>query len=204
MNDTSVPPASGQDRRHYYRIDDNALLAYRVVPPDEVQTAITRFHVGGSDRFSLSANYAGNDTALVEALSRIRAEYPSVALYLEGMERKMNLLAHLVMTTNEDFSEYPTRSLGLSGGGAAFDVEQEIPVGAVIELKMVLLTRYNGILAYGTVVHCAPHSEETLHDPHLPWRVAVNFSTIRERDRDTITRHVLHQQAARLRKRRFE
>ena len=198
-----LPPSSEEERRHYYRIDDNALLTYRVIPPDQVEAVLTRFHIGGADHFSLSASYAGNDTAMTEALARVRSEYPTVAIYLEALERKMNLLAHMVMTMHDPFSEYPTRSLNLSGGGAAFDVEQEIPIDSIVEMKLVLLPKYNGVLAYGTVVHCQHHEEQDQRDTALPWRIAVNFSHIRERDREIITRHILHQQAAWLRKRRF-
>ncbi len=199
LDDRTMTTPSVSDRRHYYRIDDNALLAYRVIPPDQVAFVLAQFHAGGSDHFSLSASYAGNDAEMVEALSSVRAEYPIVAVYLEALERKINLLAHMLMTTKDEFSEYPTRFLNLSGGGASFNVEQEIPERALMELKLVLLPKYNGILAYGTVIRCQAYAE---NEKTLPWRVAVAFSDIRESDRDIIVRHVLHKQAAQLRKRR--
>jgi len=203
MNIPQFSTIPDTERRRYYRIDDNAMLSYQVVPPEQVERTLARFRTGPSDRFSLSASYVGNDIAMTETLSRIRAEQPLVATYLEGLERKMNLLAHLVMTMNDDFDDYPTRRVNLSGGGVAFDIEQKISAGTIIEIKLVLLPSYRGILTYGTAIHCQ-NDEKNNHDPLFPWRVALSFSHIRETDRELIVRHVLHQQAVWLRQRHFD
>ncbi|CAK0739918.1 putative PilZ domain-containing protein [Gammaproteobacteria bacterium] len=191
------------ERRRYYRVDDNAMLAYRIIPVDQVERTLARFREGPSDRFSLSATYIGNDTAMKESLAHIKAEQPAVASYLDALDRKMNLLANLVMTMNNDFEDYPSRRVNLSGGGVAFDIEHKVITGTVVEVKLILLPSYRGILAYGTVIHCKG-DEQNANDPLFPWRMALNFAHIRETDREHIVRHVLHQQAVWLRHRHFE
>lgn len=186
------------ERRDYYRIEDNAFLDYQIVPPEQLDATLSRFNQGAIDYFSLNRSYIENEKVMADSLARIHADFPVIAAYLDALERKINLLAPLLINKNQDFPTYPTRRINLSGGGIAFDAEQEIAIGVTVEIKLVLFPRYYGILAYGTVVYCAPLEQP---QDNFAWRVALNFTHIREIDRDLIIRHVLQQQAAQLRKR---
>jgi hypothetical protein len=196
----SALPSSFLERRRYYRIDDNVILNYRVIPPDQVEQTLAHFQEGIPERFDLTSAYATNDAAMAEALSRIRAEQPMVAFYLEALDRKLNLLARLAVSGGDDLSAQPTRRVNLSGGGITFGAEQEIPCGTILEMKLVIFPTYTGILAYGPVVHC---HKETDTDARFPWQVAASFSHIRDADRDLLVRHTLHCQAAWLRQRQL-
>ncbi|CAK0768325.1 PilZ domain-containing protein [Gammaproteobacteria bacterium] len=188
------------ERRRYYRIDDNAILSFKVIPTGQVIQAIGRFREGLPEYFSLAANFAVSDISMSEVLGRIRSEQPLIATYLDAVDQKLKLLAHLVMALDNDLSASSTQSVSLSGGGIAFDVNQEIPPGSTLEIKLILFPEYTGILTYGNVVQSFQNNSSA----DAPWRVAVNFSSIRESDRDLIIRHVLHQQATWLRRRQLD
>ncbi|CAK0750497.1 PilZ domain-containing protein [Gammaproteobacteria bacterium] len=196
-------PNIDTERRNYYRIDDSALLAYQIIPAEQLDYILARFYEGKFGQFIFNGDFIenDNDAVMADALASIRVAQPTVAIYLEALDRKINLLSNFFMMRNKEIVDYPIRRINLSGGGIAFDVEQEIPFGNTMELKMVLLPRYNGVLAYATVVHCHKRENSNHHDYRLPWRVALNFSHIREIDRDIIIRHVLYQQATQLRRR---
>jgi len=188
------------ERRRYYRIDDSTILSFKVIPAGQVTRAIGRFREGLPEYFSLAANFAVSDVSMSEILGRIRSEQPLVATYLDAVDRKLKLLAHLVMALDNDLATSPTQNVNLSGGGIAFDVDQEILIGSILEIKLILFPEYTGILTYGTIVQSSKNNASS----GAPWRVAVNFSSIRESDRDLIIRHVLHQQATWLRRRQLD
>lgn len=186
------------ERRDYYRIEDSAFLDYRIIPSEQLADTLSIFDQGATDYFNLNHNYLENEKIMTDSLARIHNDFPVIAAYLEALDRKINLLVPLFRSKNDEIETYPTRRINLSGGGIAFDAEQEIYLGAAVEIKLVLFPRYNGILAYGTVVYCVPIEQP---QNNFAWRVALNFSHIREIDRDLIIRHVLQHQAAQLRRR---
>lgn len=186
------------EQREYYRIDDKALLDYKIITSEQFKQNLNEFQEGIKNQNFF--NFLDDDSKIIEeALANIVVDQPDLANYLEYLDRKINLLAHFFITKNKGINEYPMRQINLSGGGIAFDVEQAIPQDAIIELKLVLLPKYNAILAYATVINCVRN--EMPENQYLPWRVALNFSNIREIDRDLIIRHVLQQQAMQLRRR---
>lgn len=188
MSISTSPQNLDKGRRAYYRIDDTVFLSYRIIPEEELGRFMEKLQEE-AENFYFSVK---GDMVMAEAIASIRVSQPAIAIYLEALDRKINLLTHLVMNKHAGIEDYPPQQVNLSGGGIAFDVEQEIPIGTNIELKLVLLPRYNGILIRAIVVYC---KRQENNNQKSSWRVALNFSHIRDIDRDLIIRHVLRKQA---------
>lgn len=71
----------------------------------------------------------------------------------------------------------------------------------MLEVKLLLLPTYTGILTYGTLVDCVEVEGEEA-DAEYPYRLRIDFSFMRESDRDALIRHVLLKQSEWLRARR--
>ena len=94
----------GQERRRFFRIDDELALSYRVIHSDElnVDESITAEDTPAS---------LANELEKMNEVSRIHfrhveKESPEVARYFSFIEAKINLLAHHIMMGSERSEEH--------------------------------------------------------------------------------------------------
>lgn len=185
--------ASNNERRRYFRIDDNIILFFREIdareliqPQDNVEPAM--------DTFSLTAEL---DLLTLESrgyLRRIEREYPGVADFLQLLEQKIDLVARALLVNDPELSRQPTRRVSLSASGLAFESEEAFTLGCALELKMVLPPEMVGVQTRGKVVYCQQTRGE------LPvYNIAVDFVDICDKDRELLIRHVVRKQMRHLR-----
>jgi len=190
-----------EERRRFFRIEDSVHMSLRVVPKDELDQRLSRLEGNVADSFSLMTSLNIVTQQVSAALRRIEARDPDVADYLKALDKKLDILSKAFLSEEVDISDKPARAVNLSAGGVAVHSRDAFEVDEVLEIKMLLLPTYTGVLTFGTVVDCQLLKEEE-RDPDYPYLLRVDFSFIRDSDRDALIRHVLLKQAEWLRRRR--
>jgi len=175
-----------QERRGFFRIDDNVALSYRLVPPGTTSRENSPLRVDEGELLSL-----GNELERMREVSRIllrhvEKDLPDVARYLAHLESKIDLLAqHIVMDSDELFVK-STQAVNISGSGIAFTADESLNVGDFIELRFVLMPSLANIKTHSKVVSCQPDNGK--------FSVAVEFEYLSDDDRDLLIRHVVKKQ----------
>ncbi|MCX8050166.1 MAG: PilZ domain-containing protein [Methylohalobius sp.] len=179
------------ERRRYFRIEDEIVLTYRPIAAEDMPASeqLTSRLV---DQFSVTAalEYLGQESQV--QLRRIQRDSPEVAKYLELLERKIELLAQAFMIHHNRLLHQPTCQVNLSASGIAFNTEQALTEGQILELKMVIPPALVGILTFGKVIYCRPQGESD-------YRAGVDFLDLRAQDREFLIRHVVKRQLSLLR-----
>ncbi|BAZ94989.1 hypothetical protein TspCOW1_32000 [Thiohalobacter sp. COW1] len=186
------------DRREYFRLDDEVLLDYARV--DETQIAALRERIFDRivDRFTVAATFATSSRTMSRILSSFSAGQPDLARYLKMMDQKLNQLARLFVIEEMNAGEHSVTQVNLSAGGLVFPSTTEFSPDDMLQLRLALLPAMTGILAIVRVIYC----ERSAQGNGLPWQVAVEYEYIRESDRDLIASHIMAREAERLRERR--
>ena len=188
------------ERRQYFRIEDAVRLDYRVLSRAEFEQ---RRHQGRSalaaEEFTAISSLLSISHEMSGVLRKIESEAPDVARYLKALDRKVDLLARSILGKDEDLAEAPARAVNLSASGISFDATEPLAVGSLLELKLLLLPDYIGMLIFGEVVGCDP---VVAGKPAGGYCTRVNFTQLREEDQDVLIRHVLQRQSEYLRRRR--
>ncbi len=188
------------ERRRYYRIEDRVALRYRVLDERELAEALAAQRTGYPDKLSLASGFAAASTQMRHTLERFRREMPDVASYLEALNEKLDMLMQMLATSDDDLGDAPTHEVNLSASGISFTATDPVAVDTAIELKMLLFPTYTCVLAFGTVVHCGPADDGR---PSGRYTIGVDFTHLREDDRDLIARHVTMRQSSMLREARL-
>ena len=178
------PKPGGAERRNYLRLRDEVILRYRVVPSAEDGRGEC---CQGVDRFTLAAGFLAKTQSLRPLWQSIRNQSPEVANYLAALDEKLNQIAQLFMLQELEGETAPCREVSLGAGGIGFDTAQPLNLGAVLEVRLVLPASLLGLMALARVVRCEPAEDGTY------W-TAVEFTEIREEDRDLLVRHLLSKQ----------
>ena len=123
------------ERRQYFRIQDTALVKYRVIEDHMLDLERRGVYLNQIKLENARAALFGLETNLQEVLEKVRPAEPLVVEALELINRKINLLERVVSlehAPNEagEFFEHEPREINLSGGGMAIMADSPISAGA--------------------------------------------------------------------------
>jgi hypothetical protein len=191
---------SQDERREFFRIDDSIQVSYRVITQNELPESIDEM-LQGTDRFTVMTRLQAISQHLSAPLHRIEQRDPDVADYLKALDEKINLLGQSFLAQENELLERPSRSVNLSAGGIAMDITAKLVLGDLVELKLLLLPSYTGVMAYGEVVDI---EASVAGEEGYPYHTRINFTLIRKSDQDALIRHITRRQGEMLRQRRVQ
>ncbi|HED17354.1 MAG TPA: PilZ domain-containing protein [Gammaproteobacteria bacterium] len=189
--------ARGQsERREYFRItDDVTLRARKIENEDDMEMLRGRLCDAIPDQFMLAASFISQSADMQRLLHNMPAKSHDLTAYLARLDNKLNRLAQHMVLDSMHVEERPLEAVNLSAGGVAFHGEAGFSIDDMLEMRMVLYPDLVGILAIARVVGCEPETTGG-------FQIAVEFSEMRERDRDLLVKHAIHRDTMLRRKER--
>jgi c-di-GMP-binding flagellar brake protein YcgR len=187
--------AEMDERRRFFRIDDEINLFYKKVDP----AAIRKYSEASNELLSHCSLAATLDVLNQESqiiFNRIERNNPDIADYLKVMDSKINLIARTVLMDGTDLVNEQTRNVSLSASGVAFECEELISEGEFLEIKLLLTSSMAVIVSYGNVVY-SRKNPDTKSD--LAYIVGVAFSEMKEQDKELLIKHVVKRQMQQIR-----
>jgi len=184
------------ERREYFRIEDEIALDYRLISDDEADRLVEKIQSRQVDRFTAASSFAATTRQMTHVMHKVQSESAELARCLQAIDQKLNMIAQLFVTEEMELNEQPTREVSLSAGGVAFRAQHEIGMDSLLELRMVLFPSLVDILTVSRVIHC-----ERINDDNrqFPWQIAVVYEHLRESDREHLVRHIMAKETQQLR-----
>ena len=166
-----------EDRREYYRIDDQIALQIRL-------------HGSQNEEDSLLFNLLG-DLHLLEydaqqLLRSVGEKDRTLANYLKVINKRIDLLGQ-VLAHNLLKDIGPARAVSLSESGMTFINELAHPIDTLLSLKIVLLPQGFGLHIDARVIEHRNTPEGV--------QLVVLFEGLTDATRQILARHILHKQA---------
>jgi len=177
----------------FFMIKHNIPVNIRVLEDDFLLPEIDDLHQHMPYEFQIASELSGIDTKALRPLRRLGEHAVELAEFLNHQSRKIDLMMSLILQQHSKH-EHTMQSLKFGGGGILLENENELPVGAIIELKLFLREEASAIFCFAEVIACKP-VDDTYH-------ISLIFTRIREEDQDLLVKASLHLQAANLRKRK--
>ena len=184
------------ERREYFRIDDEVVLEYRAIRDEDVEPLVERIQAGVPDRFTAASSFAATSRQMSQVIHKVQNQSPELARCLRTIDQKLNILAQLFVTEEIQIEQHPAQEVNLSAGGLAFRSQEAIAEGTLLEMRMVLFPSLIGILNVSRVLHCERLSDG---DAQFPWQIAVAYEHLRESDRELLVRHIMTKETQRMR-----
>ena len=195
-----------KERRRFYRIDDSVILNYRAFPENEVDGAVSRLKMLGSQHKLLQNSLGSLELRLDFLLDEITDPLPEIAEALGIINRKLSILSQFesastssALGINDAPKPAEKHEINLSGSGIAFSSPTGFSAGETMEIEFVLFPDYYNIKAIGKVVSC---HEVRDPDAETKFDVAVDFVYLEEADQEFIVAHILKKQSEELKAQR--
>ena len=155
-----------EERRRYFRIDDSMGIAYRLLGTEESKalTKESKERVGPID-------YAANfDNRIHTLLDSCKVQSPIAAELLDLLNKKLNFMV-AQMDIDTDLMKsvaYTMRQVNVSACGLAFDTEELLKPGQMLQLDIMLHPEELKLMALAKVVACkAVDSEENFPEKSI-------------------------------------
>jgi c-di-GMP-binding flagellar brake protein YcgR len=161
-------------RREYSRVDTYIPCEYSIVLPEE------RPHV--------QARIAGDNIASEGMnIPNRGSSAPVLEEWFQILNSKLDAIIHLMNLRQEGYLGLPYKAVNISGGGMSFSVPKAIPLGDILEIKILLTFQQPVVLCiYGEVV-----KSDLADGGHF---VAVNYVHMDDFIRDMIVRFVFERE----------
>ena len=187
------------ERRRFFRIEDLVHLTFRVIDETELAYKTDLLEKGLVEQFMITSSLAAVTADMSATLRKIEVNDPDVANYLKSLDQKIDMIGRAFMVDEVNTQDNRVNAVNLSASGIAFHHEKEIPIGTTLEIKMMLMPSNAGVLTFGKVIGNEP--VEGINGTDI--QVRVDFTHLREEDRDLLIRHVIRKQGDMLRDRRI-
>jgi len=171
-----------ENRREYSRVYAYVPLAVRVVPPEERPLVHSRFF-GETSVPNVHVYPDMEDTMLDE--------------WLRILNAKLDTIIRLLTIQGEGFHTLPYRAVNISGSGIRLTVHEDVRLGDIIELKMIITgSRLTNLYLY---VYAEVLKVEEQTSGRI---VAARFIRMDDAIRDEIVRFVFEREREILREKR--
>ncbi len=188
------------ERRRYFRIDDEMIVAWRELSKQEKEKRVEKFSQGEVENPDPTRHFLTLEADITSMIGQLQPRDPLVAQILRLLNRKVNLISRgpLMSAHQTSILDESPQSVNISACGIAFNVEKLIAPKTDLQIELVLVPEGTYVLCYGTVINC-----ETIKiQSDKPYRINVDFSAIREDDRDKLIQHIMQKELSTLRSRR--
>ena len=188
-----------QERRRFYRIDDELSLNYRVVQSAGIEQDISKAKQNYTELVDLKNALHCIDARMDVISTRLEKEHPLLAELITLMNKKFAIHEKMLGTPdNDDHKLTPARQVNLSASGVAFSAETPLKEGSYIKMEMVLYPDHHYISAFAKVVSCRQGKEGKASG----YNIAVDFEGLSEGDEEKIINHIFKKQAEELKQKR--
>ena len=179
------------ERREYFRVTDQVLLAYRVLSGETLDAVHGRLDSDETSVFALAAEFFDVRQEMKPLQRATQTESPAIARHVDLVDRKVDRVVQYLLA-REIGSTAALEDVDIGAEGMAFMMSSEPPAGALIEVSLGLPSSGTGLRTCGTVRRVDPVDGG--------YRVALEFHHRRPADRELLVQHTLRIQARELRR----
>jgi len=178
------------ENRRFFRVKDEVSLVFKQVDAEYIKNNFSEMpdHL---DDGSLGAELEILNHEGLLILGRIERTSSDVAEYLKVMDHKINLIAQSVIKENNALAKEPLRHVSLSASGLECESSTEHRKGELLQVELLLPSSLASMVCYSHIVYCR---KNTIEGSKHAFVIGVEFTHIREKDRELIIKHVVKRQ----------
>jgi hypothetical protein len=175
------------EKRQFFRIQQDVIFNFYPVSNDDMLHSRAEQHFEHSDTLCLFSEFQQINGQNSQLMSRIKEETPLLAEYLDGLNRKMDLVCQQVLSDQSSVHDVDSGRVDISQGGIAFSSDHSIGVENWLALKLIFLPSYTGVITYGQVTRNVPQEDGS-------YLIGVRFHNLDDEQSKLIAKQVFKTQ----------
>jgi len=172
------------ERRRYYRIEDEVYIAMQLIAQTEIDNHLEDFWAN-EHAFSMRNNYNFQIEQQIADRHKIETKMPELARYLAVLEKQIDRITEKLIG-DEDDANMIQKAANISAQGISFSTDQPPPEGKLVELKLKLLPSGMRLVIIARAVMVENDSSREQGKA----RVSLDFENLHEADREILVKHI--------------
>ena len=172
------------ERRRYYRIEDEVLLVLQLIEPADIDDRLEDFWAN-EHAFSIRNNYNFQIEQHIADRHKIENQMPELARYLGVLEKQIDSITDRLIGDEHD-NQMVRKKANLSAQGISFIEAQAPGQGDLLELKLKLLPSGLRLVIMARIVLVEPDSAGAQDKT----RISLDFENLHEADREILIKHI--------------
>lgn len=173
-----------EEKRRYYRIEDEAMLVLEQIGKAEIDNRLEDFWTNEHE-FSIRNNYNFQIEQHIADRHKIESKMPELGRYLGVLEKQIDRLTNQLIGDEND-KAMTQKSVNLSAQGIAYFDDQEPAQDELVELKLKLLPSGFRLVIIARVVQV----EKDRCQAQGKNRISLDFENLHEADREILIKHI--------------
>ena len=176
------------ERRSFFRVNSELALSYQLTDAYSVENEKPE------DQFSADAAALSVFSELQRLnheastlLSGIGEKSRQLADYLAIQNKKIDVLAHSLLSSDYMAKEVKPTHVNLSEGGLAFISSKALYKGSYLALRMVFVETYTVVVCFARVIRCEEKEPDS-------YQVALKFIGLHEVQQQTLSKNIFQAQ----------
>jgi len=182
---------SDQERRRYFRINDEVAMSFSLIEGELPAGQQTNDTLALNQEFHISL-----EVQIRQAMLELRAKDPKLAVILDLLNQKMNLLR----TGEHLFESSPLlKSANISACGISFTWHEKLTINQLVMLSLYLQPKHDLVRtqAHVAAVNMNPDSLSNQAEPYI---IHLDFDSIHDAYQELLIQHIVQRQGYQLRK----
>lgn len=179
------------EKRRYFRIDDNVGISYRVL--DEAATEEFRCEFNAEDGDTVGQI----DREIYALIESQRAENPELSQFFSLVNKKLNVMLDQLDVETEVVRSlaHRLRIVNISACGLAFEVYEMLEPGTMLAVDVLLQPTGISMRTLARVVGCYKQPG----DPAYPaYYLRLEYERIKPADKELLIQHIMRKQSLEL------
>ncbi len=187
MKDKAPTEYLDDDRRDYFRIEDDVMLRYLPIDASSAKENLVPEEFQEDLGFSLLRELQHIDQENNQHLRQIAELNRELETYLRNINRKIELVANALAKQANHSQPHDSQKISLSEGGIAFYSNEQHAAGDYLAIQLTLQPSNLTLVLFGQVVQCSPAEIKLGYD----YSVSVSFIHLKDSDRQLIAKHIM-------------
>lgn len=190
---TASPPIN--ERREYFRVQDNLQLRYLPVSQEDALSGLTPPPFEQDIGYSLIREIQQLDNEQTGLLRSIADHSREIEQYLRHINRKLDMIAAQIAELTPSEQTATIQTVTLSEGGLDFTASEDLQQGRYLALQITLPPSHTSLVLFGRILSSEAQTGGQ-------FAVAVSFVAMDDADRQILARHIMQVQLNERRQRR--
>jgi hypothetical protein len=178
------------ERRRYYRIDDQVRLSATAIDPDRFDSELSDFWENEHE-FSIHNNYNFEIEQHISDRRKVEQKIPELGRYLRVLEKQIDRISEKLASQDGD-QGWIQKEANISAQGISFHHDQRFSDKACIQLNLMLLPNKLQLMILARLVKV----EDSDGHAEGKYRISLDFENIHEADQEILIKHIHQRQQA--------
>lgn len=179
---------SEEERRSFFRVSSELALSYQTADAYTVENEKPEDQFDDDSRsLSVFSELQRLNHEASSLLAGLGEKNRALADYLAIQNKKIDVLAHSLLSSDFVSKEIKPTHVNLSEGGIAFNSSKALYKGSYLTLRMMFIESYTVVVCFARVIRCEEKDSDT-------YQVALKFRGLTELQQQTLSKNIFQAQ----------